>query len=256
MSRVGIEPLLMVCPPRRILGVLFGLLGTENLLGPLLDLLASGAPAGDAGPEDVRARRRDAEIAGVHRSVPAVVVEDDPIPFEGVVAAVDDRVVVGVEADAMAVIGGTSNGIEPPADRLRTLPCHKSTIEDLAGGGEVLLDLQRRHRQHAAVVVESAGGGILGEDRRVEIDADEIADRVAVLRPVEPPQHHRLLPLGELRRHRSARDPVDHGRHVGRIWLRPVFRRHRVAAENIDDLAPLPPGTRMAEIGVEGFRRE
>ena len=143
MGRVGIEPLLMVRPPRRILGVLFGLLGTEDLFSPLLNLRTARTPAGDAGPEDVRARPRHAEITGVHGPVPAVVVEDDPIPFEGVVAAVDDRVVVGVEADAMAVIRGTRYGIEAPADRLRTLPRHERPIEDLAGGGEVLLDLQR-----------------------------------------------------------------------------------------------------------------
>ena len=57
--------------------------------------------------------------------------------------------------------------------------------------GDVLLHQQRRHRQHVADVVEAVAGIVDGElVGRAAVDAEQAADRVVVLDPVEPPCGH------------------------------------------------------------------
>ena len=61
-------------------------------------------------------------------------------------------------------------------------------LHDALRGGQIPLHQHRRHRQHVADVVETVanvvGGKILG---RIKVHADQIADRVPVLRPIQPP---------------------------------------------------------------------
>ena len=55
------------------------------------------------------------------------------------------------------------------------------------GGGQVLLQEQGRDRQDVADVVEAVADVVVGEvGGRLEVDADEVADRVVILGPVEP----------------------------------------------------------------------
>ena len=70
---------------------------------------------------------------------------------------------------------------------MRCLRVDDRLVEDLLGGGEVLLGQQRRHRQHVADVVEAVAGVVGGEIvGRLEVDADQVADRVVVFVAVEP----------------------------------------------------------------------
>ena len=68
------------------------------------------------------------------------------------------------------------------------------------GRGDVLLDVQRRHRQHVADVVEAVAG-VVGRQvaRVVEVEPQEVADGVAVLGPVQPVDGRRPG-IGALRR--------------------------------------------------------
>ena len=60
-------------------------------------------------------------------------------------------------------------------------------VEDRLGGGQVFLQQQRRERQHVADVVEAVTDVVVGEiGGGLEVDADQVADRVVILGPVEP----------------------------------------------------------------------
>ncbi len=60
------------------------------------------------------------------------------------------------------------------------------------GGVEVLLDMDRRDVERGADVVEAEPDVIRREGiRQVEIQPEQVADRVVVLLPVQPPDHDR-----------------------------------------------------------------
>src|SRR5205823_1421357 len=65
----------------------------------------------------------------------------------------------------------------------------KRLLDDRLGRGQVLFHEQRRQRQHIADVIEAVpnvvGGEILG---RLEVERQQIADRVVILGPVESPE--------------------------------------------------------------------
>ena len=94
------------------------------------------------------------------------------------------------EAAAPAVTAGPERRAEaahPLLRRLRRVDDDDGPVEDRLGGGQVLLQQQRRERQHVADVVEAVADVVVGEvGGGLEVDADEVADRVVVLGPVEP----------------------------------------------------------------------
>ena len=77
-----------------------------------------------------------------------------------------------------------------PVDRT-TSPGHDGLLGDRLGRGQVFLHEDRRQGQDVADVVEAVadvvGGEVVG---RPEVDADQVADGVVVLDPVEPPDRH------------------------------------------------------------------
>ena len=233
----------------RIAGVVVGLALLEQRGDVPDDVVAGGAAAGQASADHVGAGHRHAEIPRPGRLVPLIVPYHGPVPLIAA-STVDDGVVVVVEPHAHAV-HRPGLRVEPPADLLGSRPLDQSPVEDLIRRVEILLDLHGRHREGAAVVVEAARGRILGKGRRVEVDADEIADRVPILRPVEPAQHDRLFPIRHLGGHRLLRNPIDHRGSLGGIGLRPVLRGHLMGVEDVDDLPPLAAFPRSGEVGAE-----
>ena len=94
------------------------------------------------------------------------------------------------------------------------------------GGGQVLLQEQGRERQHVADVVEAVADVVVGEvGGRLEVDADQVADRVVVLGPVEP----------------ADRDPADVARARCSRTRRASRRRPGVAALGLGGSASAGP---------------
>ena len=116
-------------------------------------------------------------------------------------------------------------------------------VEDRLGGGQVLLQQQRRERQHVADVVEPVTDVIVGEvGRGLEVDADEIADRVVILGPVEPADRDAAVIARP-----GAVAPAEHvvdrpGRQLGfrGAWPRPTLRLgwHLARPDHLDDVFP------------------
>ena len=112
---------------------------------------------------------------------------------------------------------------------------------DLLRGGEIALHQRRRHPQHAGDVVEPVAH-IVGRQHRADVDVErqQIANRVAVLRAIE-----------SMKRFGTARIRIRVGRSIERgfeirnqapegrlIRPRPAGRRHQVAVQFLDNLFP------------------
>ena len=100
---------------------------------------------------------------------------------------------------------------------------------DAPGGGEIPLHQHRRHRQHVGDVVESVARVIGGQERgHVDVEIEEVVDRVRVLGPVEPAQRR---PAWFGLRGRGGVEPrFDRGgerRELRRFGPRQALRRHR-----------------------------
>ena len=161
------------------------------------------------------------------------------------VLGVEGKVVI--EQDAAARVGGQPRDLAVPPRP----PRGAVTLNDGDGGAgadhepadaprrrHVLLDVQRRHRQHVADVVEPVAG-VVGRQvaRVVEVEPQEIAHRVAVLGPVQPVDGRRagVGPLG-----RGAVQPGLEPRHelgpVAGVRGGPAGRRHLPRPELVQDL--------------------
>ena len=141
-------------------------------------------------------------------------------------------------ADAILLheILGHVVGLERRADR----GVAEGEAPNLAGRREVPLSEQRRERQHAADVVETETR-IVGrkEGCRVDIDREQIPDRVAVFRAGQPPDGR---PAGvRLRRGRAVECRFEVPRHGVEVRLRRsrhACRRHGAAPQLPHDLLP------------------
>ena len=112
---------------------------------------------------------------------------------------------------------------------------------DLARRGEIALGQHRRHRQDVGDVVE-AEAGIIGREqrRRVDLQVEQVADRVGVLRAVQSMDGvaPARIRIASRRRVDPAREPRRKGL-VGRfVGARPRGRRHGPGPEFPDDLLP------------------
>ena len=189
------------------------------------------------------------EVTRVEMPIPRVVVHYLEGSLDAVLRAVNDRV-LAVVTDA-TVIAVTDLRLEPPFDRRWLVPLHEGAVEDFASGVEIQLGVHRRHGESLAVVVEATGCRLLREARYVEIDSRQIADRVAILIPVEPPQHDLPISPNHFRPRELLGDPIDHFRDLVRLGLRLFLGRHLVAVENIHDLAPFLFGRLVEEVGLQ-----
>ena len=135
---------------------------------------------------------------------------------------------------------------------------HRETA-DGARRRQVALELRGRDGQHVGVVVEAGVRRLVARQQRrhVEIEGEEIANRVAVLGAVQPVDGARPAGVG-IRRRRAVDVGLEPGRHriVGRdIGPRPARRRHRPGPQLRDH--PLPHVGVAARVGsVDGGRVE
>ena len=256
------------------LEVVVGVVGVPLPLGPAHARAAAEArdaalgvgaqPAAGDERGDQRAVHPHVELVGDVADAADVVVEVAAQPDPDGVLAVEGEVVVHRHAPAGAerqVVAGVvvlnlavghAVGVEARpqggvADR---------ELADLPGRVEVALHEGRRHREHVGDVVEALVV-VVGREQRlgVDLEAEKVADGVAVLDPVEPMRDGAAgVRVGgggavelvlEPRRHRvvgglvGAR-PADGGHHA-----RPQLQRHR-----------LPGGGVRAHVrGVERLQR-
>ena len=210
-----------------------------------------------------RKRQPQLEVAGqlaLFRRVEVGVEEPDPPAVDAEVEpgrgqpgrpppahAHRDRV-VGVEREIVAEqeaaplvrrqpvdrhVGGSPRRFVPLNDRPRRQAAHRQST-DAAGGGDVLLDVQRRDGQHVADVVEAVARVVRRQVARVvEVEPQDVADRVAVLGAVQPVDGRRpgvrircgyavertLEPRHEAGRAGGVRARATRGRHLARPKL-------------------------------------
>ena len=177
------------------------------------------------------------------------------------VLGVEGKVVI--EQDAAARVGGQPRDLSvPPRPARGTVALHDGDggagadhePADAPRRRHVLLDVQRRHRQHVADVVEPVAG-VVGRQvpRVVEVEPQEVADGVAVLGPVQPVDGRRAG-VGAL-----GRRPVEPGlepRHellpFAGVRGGPPGRRHLPREKLVQDLLEdrrLLPRRRVAHAG-------
>ena len=114
-------------------------------------------------------------------------------------------------------------------------------VQDRLGGGKVVLEQQWRKRQDVADIVESIADVVVRKiGRRLEIEADQIANRSVVLAPVEPMQRYpsgvagpRAIRFAE-HRIEIPEQRFDVGRGRARLFL----RRHLAATKHVLDVFP------------------
>jgi hypothetical protein len=116
---------------------------------------------------------------------------------------------------------------ERPSSRSRVGPAHR-LHRNGASGIHILLDERRRYLQCRGDVVESLGD-IVGRQplARVDLDGEEIANRVCVLLAIEPVQHDLIAQMRLARRLVERLFKVgDEGVECGGVWLSRAGRRH------------------------------
>ena len=129
------------------------------------------------------------------------------------------------------------------------------------GGVEVFLDVNGRDVERGADVVETEPDIIGGKAiREVEIESEQIADRVVVLLPVQPPDHDRCRAdlLATLGGQEVVFDPGDDPVQLFERWLGLVGRRHDAALQGIAHAEPGPAvldGRRLILESIEGDSR-
>ena len=118
-------------------------------------------------------------------------------------------------------------------------------LDDRLGGRQVFLQKQRRHRQHVADVVEAVTDVVVGEvGGRFEVDANQVADRIVVLDPVEPANRDAAVVARagavEVFEHAvdGPRDEVDLGGCRPRPAVILGLGRHLARLEHLHDLFP------------------
>jgi hypothetical protein len=115
------------------------------------------------------------------------------------------------------------------------------SLDDTLGGRQVPFHQYGRHRQHVANVVKTVanvvGGKIL---RGIKVDADQVANRVAVLGPIQPP--YRDAPRVGLGIARRSLERTSHRAKKGvalvRRGLRQIFRWHAPCLDHPDHDLP------------------
>ena len=155
---------------------------------------------------------------------------------------------LAVQEDAATPAGAAgperrAEAAQPLLRRLGRVADDDGPVEDRLGGGQVLLQEQRRQRQDVADVVEAVTDVVVGEvGGGLEVDADEVADRVVVLGPVEPADRDAAVVARP-----GAVALVEHvvdglGRQLGLGGGRPRptlgLGRHLAGPDHLDDVFP------------------
>ena len=144
--------------------------------------------------------------------------------------------------------------VASPAPRLTRRPLQADVLglgrlgdddglfQDRLGGGQVLLEEQRRRGEHVADVVEAVADVVGGEiGGGLEIDADQVADRVVVFGPVEAADGD-AADVGRFRAIEIGQDAFDRlddrfdARRRAAAWR--SDRRHFAGAEHVQDVVP------------------
>ena len=125
--------------------------------------------------------------------------------------------------------------------RLHGLGAEDRAPRDALGGGQVLLHQDRRQRQDRADRVEAVPGVVLGElVGRLKVEADQVADGVVVLGPVQASDHDaaRRGGGGLVGGLHFPGDPPGHEGEI--LGIRPylVLRRHLAGPELLQHLVP------------------
>ena len=111
---------------------------------------------------------------------------------------------------------------------------------NLVGGGEVFLHENRRHRQEIADIVEAVAH-VIGREvvGRVKVNAEEVTNRVVVLRTVEASQgDSSWVGLGSSKLLQLSVQPRRDRFYLGCRRLPAPRRRHLVSPDIGDDLTP------------------
>jgi hypothetical protein len=111
---------------------------------------------------------------------------------------------------------------------------------DLPGRGQIALLQRRRHAEHVGDVVEAVGRVVWRQQRRhVDVERQQVADGVLVLRAIQPVQH-RPPGIGTAERLAIERRLQPRHQTVGRLGVRAArpFGRHHARAHLADDLLP------------------
>ena len=153
---------------------------------------------------------------------------------EGGAAARSERQRVA-DARALIAVGRDEEGLRRghpprPAERRLRDPC---------GGAQVALGECRRQGQRIGVVVEAVRRVVGGQQRRIDVDREQVADGIAVLRAVQAMQGG-PAGVGAVQRGAVQRglQPRHHGV-VGRgVRARPSGRGHRAGPELADHRFP------------------
>lgn len=163
----------------------------------------------------------------------------------GVAGVLQKDGVLGL-ADEAAPLDGIAQVLHVAVDELarlrrRRFAVHDGGIESGVGRGQVLLDQHRGKGQGGIDVVEALAGSVLRQQRRqVDLDAQQVLQRVVVFDPVEPANDGPALAaaaFGLGRRHPRV-EPAQH--RGGRILpgTRPVPGRHLPAAQPFGHVGP------------------
>src|SRR5262245_1257305 len=218
----------------------------ENLLGALVAALlrhlrsaygrGPDAIAVDADVELLRlgSQTHDAAVGAalVQAQLELVVAVDRKVVLDRQPAARSPRQILA-EAASLIAIGRH----EERLGRRRAAHVAERDLADLRRRTQVPLGENRRQRQRVGVVVEPVSRVVGGQERRrVDLEPEQIADRVAVLHPVEAMQRRaagirvlggRAIEVGlERRRHAVSGDLVG---------TRTSDRRHRARPHLADD---------------------
>src|SRR5690606_31472111 len=93
--------------------------------------------------------------------------------------------------------------------------------------------------------------------RRLEVHADQIADRIVILRAVQPPQHHARGALRDLRLGELLLQPFGYAAGcLGRRLLLLILGRHLVPVDHIHHLRPSRADQRIGEGVGQGVEPE
>ena len=114
-------------------------------------------------------------------------------------------------------------------------------VQGELGGVEVLLDMDRRDVERGADVVEAEPDIVRRESiREVEIEPEQVADRIVVLLPVQPPDHDRCRAglLAALSGQEVVLDPRDDPIQLFERGLGLVRRRHDASLHRIPHAEP------------------
>ena len=208
----------------------------------------------------VRPREPAADVEAADQRVidpqldPVFVLRDAVDGLDGLVALQPDREpVLAVERERVAhrqpAVGGERH-VLVAADvaalvahlvDLRHRPVVRAAdreAADLRGGGDIARHQRRGDRQHVGVVVEAEARHVARQQRlAVDLEVQQVPDRVDVLQPVQPPRGDpprvRVGRRGVVeRRFERAGEGVE----GPRVGPRPPFRRHLPAAQLADHL--------------------